>query len=64
MNGLRNFFYKNNDIIIVFLILIVAAFLIYNRVCIIMEYPEKAAAQNLTETVQETEAADTIEETE
>ena len=64
MNGLKDFFYKNNDIIIVFLILIVAAFLIYTRVGIIMEYPEQAAAQNLTETVQETEAADTAEKTE
>ena len=56
--------YKNNDIIIVFLILIVAAFLICSRVNIIMEYPEKIAAQNLTQTVQETEADDTVEETE
>ncbi|MBQ9016107.1 MAG: hypothetical protein IJ109_08290 [Firmicutes bacterium] len=61
---MRNFFYKNNDIIIVFLILIVAALIIYSRVTIIMEYPEKTAAQSLTQTVQETEADDTIEETE
>ena len=61
---MRNFLYKNNDIIIVFLILVVAAFLIYSRVTIIMEYPEKIAAQNLTQTVQETEADDTTEQTE
>lgn len=61
---MRNFLYKNNDIIIVFLILIVAAFLIYSRVTIIMEYPEKMAAQNPTQTVQETEADDTVQETE
>lgn len=67
MNGLKNFLYKNNDIIIVLLILIVAAFLIYTRVGIIMEYPEKIAAQNLTQstqTVQETEAAEPTEATE
>lgn len=64
MNGLKNFFYKNNDIIIVFLILIVAAFLIYTRVGLIMDYPQKAAAQNLTETVQGTESTDTTEVTE
>ena len=61
---MRDFLYKNNDIIIVFLILIVAAFLIYSRVTIIMEYPEKMAAQNPTQTVQETEADDTVQETE
>lgn len=61
---MRNFLYKNNDIIIVFLILIVAAFLIYSRVTIIMEYPEKMAAQNPTQTVQETEVDDTVQETE
>ena len=61
---MRDFLYKNNDIIIVFLILIVAAFLIYSRVMIIMEYPEKMAAQNPTQTVQETEADDTVQETE
>ena len=64
MNGLKNFFYKNNDIIIVLLILIVAAFLIYSRVNLIMDYPEKMAAQNLTETVQETETTGTADETE
>ena len=64
MNGLKNFFYKNNDIIIVLLILIVAAFLIYSRVNLIMDYPEKMAAQNLTETVQETETTGTTDETE
>ena len=64
MNGLKNFFYKNNDIIIVLLILIVAAFLIYSRVNLIMDYPEKMAAQNLTETVQETETTGTADEIE
>jgi len=60
---MRNFIYKYNDIIIVLLILVVAAFLIYSRVTIIMDYPEKIAAQNPTQTVQETEADETTEET-
>ena len=64
MNGLKNFLYKNNDIIIVLLILIVAAFLIYTRVGIIMEYPAQIAAQNLNQTVQEPEAAEPTEATE
>lgn len=61
---MRNFFYKNNDIIIVLLILVVAACLIYHRVTIILDYPEMAAQQNQTETVQETEAPDVTEPTE
>lgn len=60
---MRNFIYKYNDIIIVLLILVVAAFLIYSRVTIIMDYPEKIAAQNPAQTVQETEADETTEET-
>ena len=58
MNGLKNFFYRNNDIIIVLLILTAAAYLIYDRVNIIMDYPQQAAAQNQVRTVQETDAPD------
>ncbi len=35
---MRNFWYKNNDIIIVLMILAAAAWLIYDRVGVIMEY--------------------------
>ena len=36
---MRNFLYKHNDIIIVLMILTAAAYLIYDRVGVIMEYP-------------------------
>ena len=64
MNGFKNFVYRYNDIIIVLLILVAAAFLIYGRVTLIMEYPQKIAAQNLTESVQETEDSHAEAETE
>lgn len=54
MRKLKDFFYNKNDIIIVLIILAVAAFIIYSRIGIIMEYPEKMAESNETATMQET----------
>ena len=42
---MRDFFYKKNDIIIVLIILILAGFLIYNRINVILDYPAKLAEQ-------------------
>ena len=55
---MRDFFYKKNDIIIVLIILILAGFLIYNRVGVIMDYPAQFAAQQ-AQAAQEIEEADT-----
>lgn len=46
MNRIKDFFYKRNDVMIVLIILIAAGLLIYNRIGVIMEYPEKLAEQN------------------
>ena len=46
MNKIKDFFYKRNDVMIVLIILIAAGLLIYNRIGVIMEYPDKLAAQN------------------
>ena len=46
MNKIKDFFYKRNDVMIVLIILIAAGLLIYNRIGVIMEYPEKLAEQN------------------
>ena len=42
---MKDFFYKNNDIIIVLIILVIAGFLIYNRIGVIMDYPSQLAEQ-------------------
>ena len=62
MYTMRDFFYKKNDIIIVLIILILAGFLIYNRINVILDYPaqlaeqQAQAAQEVEETQPETEA--------
>lgn len=53
MNKIKDFFYDKNDIIIVLIILALAGFIIYSRIGIIMDYPEKLADENAT-TVQTT----------
>lgn len=60
MNKIKDFFYDKNDIIIVLIILALAAFIIYSRIGIIMDYPEKLADKNTTTvqtTVEETTTA-------
>ncbi|MCQ2545249.1 MAG: hypothetical protein MJ144_02320 [Clostridia bacterium] len=58
MNRIKDFFYSKNDIIIVLIILVVAGFLIYNRIGAIMDYPAKLAAEQAkTETTQTVETA-------
>lgn len=46
MRRIKDFFYNKNDIIIVLIILAAAAFIIYTRIGVIMDYPEKLAADN------------------
>lgn len=59
MRKLKDFFYDKNDIIIVLIILAVAAFIIYTRIEIIMEYPEELAAKSAaTETSQTSETTE------
>lgn len=41
MKKIKDFFYDKSDIIIVLLIVAAAAFLIYNRIDAIMDYPVK-----------------------
>lgn len=53
MRKLKDFFYNKNDIIIVLIILAVAAFIIYSRIGVIMDYPEKLADNNETVITQE-----------
>ncbi|MDO4486277.1 MAG: hypothetical protein Q4C46_06745 [Bacillota bacterium] len=60
MGKIKDFFYNKNDIIIVLLILAIAGFIIYTKINVIMDYPEKLAESQATATTQETsEAADT-----
>ncbi|MDD7015397.1 MAG: hypothetical protein PUI82_00070 [Firmicutes bacterium] len=40
MNKIKDFFYNKNDIIVVLLILAAAAFVIYDRMEVVMNYPE------------------------
>ena len=40
MNKIKDFFYNKNDIIVVLLILAAAAFVIYDRMEVVMSYPE------------------------
>ena len=69
MKKLKDFLYNKNDIIIVLLIVAVAAFIIYTRIGVIMDYPEKlakeaaateTAAVTQTEEEQDAEDSETI----
>lgn len=57
MKKLKDFFYNKNDILVVLIILAAAAFIIYTRIGVILDYPEKlakeAAATETTQTVAE-----------
>ncbi len=57
MNRIKDFFYNKNDIIIVLIVLVAAAFLIFNRVNALMDYPaklaEEIAAESEVNTTQE-----------
>lgn len=66
MKKIKDFFYDKNDIIIVLLIVAAAAFLIYNRIDAIMDYPakyaeemEKATTEKIVETTQPSQAEET-----
>lgn len=63
MKKIKDFFYDKNDIIIVLLIVAAAAFLIYNRIDAIMDYPakyaeemEKSTTEQVIETSEPTQA--------
>ena len=65
MKKIKDFFYDKNDIIIELLIVAAAAFLIYNRINAIMDYPakyaeemEKATTQQVVETTEAPEATE------
>lgn len=45
MNRIKDFFYNQNDIIVVLIILLAAAVVIYDRMGVIMEYPQTVATQ-------------------
>ena len=51
MNKIKDFFYNKNDIIIVLVILVAAAFIIYGRIGVIMDYP-KVLAEKTAESQQ------------
>ena len=57
MKKLKDFFYNKNDILVVLIILAAAAFIIYTRIGVILDYPEKlaneAAATETTQAVAE-----------
>ena len=64
---MKDFLYKQNDIIIALIILIIAGFLIYDRIGIIMDYPAQLAQQQeakaeASQQIEEGEAVDASEE--
>jgi len=66
MKKFKDFLYDKNDLIIVLLIVLIAGFIIFNRINAIMDYPEQyaseMAAKETKETVKITEPS-TEEET-
>ena len=53
MKKLKDFFYNKNDILVVLIILAAAAFIIYTRIGVILDYTEKLAKEAAaTETTQ------------
>ena len=65
MRKIKDFFYNASDILIVLIIVAAAAFLIYNRIDAIMDYPakyaeemEKATTQQIVETTEAPEATE------
>lgn len=59
MGKIKDFFYNKNDIIIVLLILAIAGFIIYTKINVIMDYPEKLAESQAATTQETSETADT-----
>lgn len=47
MEKIKDFIYRQNDLVIVLLILATAAFVIYDRVTVIMDYPEQFATESV-----------------
>lgn len=45
MKKLKDFFYNKNDILVVLIILAAAAFIIYTRIGVILDYPEKLSKE-------------------
>ncbi|MDO4394173.1 MAG: hypothetical protein Q4C80_07150 [Bacillota bacterium] len=55
MKKIKDFFYNKNDIIVVLLILAAAAFVICNRMEVVMDYPD-ANADSISQSVDKHEA--------
>ncbi len=55
MNHIKDFFYNKSDVIIVLIILIAAGLLIYDRVGVIMDYPQKFAEDNKVQVEEQAE---------
>ena len=56
MEKLKDFIYDKNDILIAFIVMAIAALIIFWRLDAIMQYPEK-----ILETAQETAASETVD---
>ena len=55
MNHIKDFFYNKSDVLIVLIILIAAGWLIYDRVGIIMDYPQQIAEDNKVQVEEQAE---------
>jgi len=53
MRKIKDFFYNISDVLIVLIIVAAAAFLIYNRIDAIMDYPAKYAKEMETSTTEQ-----------
>lgn len=62
MRGIKNFFHDINDIVLAFVIVVIAAGIIFWRMQIILEYPQKIATENAIHSEQEAEAEKQVEE--
>lgn len=55
MKGIKDFFHDSNDFILAILIIVMAAGLIYWRLSVIMDYPDKVAAEAAAKAVKQSE---------
>ena len=64
MKRLKDFIHDTNDILLAVIIVVIAAGIIFWRLNIILDYPEKAARENMHVTEETTEEAGSAEEAE
>ncbi|HHW94545.1 MAG TPA: hypothetical protein GX736_01250 [Mogibacterium sp.] len=62
MRGIKNFFHDINDIVLAIVIVVIAAGIIFWRMQVILEYPQKMATQNAIHSEQETDEQEQSEE--